>query len=300
MLSLAAHADDAARIAQLTQLYDVTGAVCGGISDELENLKNMTIGNTVVSGVGTVAAGGALYAGLSKVQIDKEIERLEKQICDAGGCTPEGVAAMSDGDFLELVIHPIGQIAELMQELDAATQKSVRLGNWRTGLMAGATATNITSAILSGISRDQSDLIQQVTACNNAINSIANADMAGLNPIEVPIVQKLYNIKTWCPNIDAKEIEKFEKQQTVVMGTGIAGAAIGTIGTATSAAANSKRIRDNNTDAGRKKEKDLNTTANVMAGTTTVLGGVSTGFNIASITKINKIIKQLKLCEEAL
>ena len=295
-----AHADDTDRLGQLGQLYNATRAVCGGLSDELQHLKNMTTGNTVVSGVGTAAAGGALYAGLSKSKIDREIERLEQQICDAGGCTPDGVAAMSDADFLEHVIIPMGQIAELMEQLGNATKKSVRLGNWRTGLMAGATATNITSAILSNVNRDQSDLIQQITACNNAITRVANADMVGLNPIENPIVQKLNNVKTWCSNIDADEIEKFEKHQSVAMGTSIAGTVTGVTGTVTSAVANGDNVRNDNSERGRNKEKNLNTTANVMAGATTVFGGVSTGFNIASLTKINKIIKQVKLCEDAL
>lgn len=298
MIGAPAHADDADRIAQLTQLYDATRSVCGAVSDELQHLKNMTTGGAVVSGVGTVAAGGALYAGISKSQIDKEIERLQQQICDAGGCTVDGVQAMSDSDFLTKVIQPMSEIAALQRQLADATKKSIRMGNWRTGLMAGATATNITSAVLSGINHNQSDLIQQITACNNAIDMVANADVSGLNPMENPVVSKLNSIKTWCHGIDVRAIETFEKQQTIAMGTSIAGAVTGATGTVTSAVANSPTIRDNNTDAGRKKEKKLNTTANVMAGTTTVLGGVSTGFNIASINKINKIIKQAKLCEE--
>lgn len=292
-----ARADDADRIAQLTQLYNATSVVCSGISDKLQHLKNMTTGSAVVSGVGTVVAGGALYAGLSKTQIDKEIERLEKQICDAGGCDADAVAQMSADTFFNNVMLPMSKIAELQKQLADAEKRSKRMGNWRTGLMSGATATNITSAILSGVSRNQSDLIQQITACNNAIASVKNADVFGLNPIENPIVQKLNKITTWCADIDVVEIEKFEKQQTVVMGTSIAGAATGAAGTITSALANSKNVRN---DKNEKKEKNLNTTANVMAGTTTVLSGVSTGFNIASLTKINKIIKQAHRCEDAL
>ena len=293
-----AHADDAARVAELTQLYDATSAVCGGISDELQRLKNMTTAGTVVSGVGTVAAGGALYAGLSKAQIDKEIERLEKQICDAGGCDLDTVQGMSRTTFFNSVVQPMSEIAELKRQLADAEERSIRAGNWRTGLMAGATATNITSAILSGINHDQSDLIQKIEACNNAIDMVNRVDISGINPFENPIVNKLDGIKTWCKHLDVAEIEKFEKQQTVVMGTSIAGAATGATGTATSAAANSNGVRKDNTDAGKKKEKNLNTTANVMAGATTVLGGVSTGFNIASLTKINKIIKETGRCEE--
>lgn len=297
-LNTPARADDTDRIAQLTQLYNATSTVCSGISDELQHLKNMTTAGTVVSGVGTVAAGGALYAGLSKAQIDKEIERLEKQICDAGGCNPDTVAQMSPDTFFNNIMQPMSEIVELQQQLSDAEKRSRNLGNWRTGLMAGATATNITSAILSGVNRNQSDLIQQITACNNAVASVKNVDIGGLNPMENPIVRKLDNIKTWCGNIDATEIEKFEKQQTVVMGTSVAGAVTGATGTATSAMANSPGVRNDNSESGKKKEKNLNTTANVMAGTTVVLSGVSTGFNIASLNKINKIIKETRRCEE--
>ena len=298
-----AHASDASRTAELTQLYNATRTVCSGISDELQKLKNMTTAGAVVSGVGTVAAGGALYAGLSKEQIDAEIERLEKQICDAGGCDADTVERMSTETFFDEVLQPMGEIAELQemqQQLEDAEKHSKQLGNWRTGLMAGATATNITSAILSGINRNQSDLIQKIEACNNAIDMVKSANVAGLNPLENPIVQKLDAVKTWCNRLEVAEIEKFEKQQTVAMGTSIAGAATGAAGTVTSAMANDKDVRGDNTESGKKKEKNLNTASNVLAGATTVLGGVSTGFNIASMTKINNIIKRVKRCEEAL
>lgn len=280
--------------ALLNEHYDVARQVCGGISTRLEKLKTTTTVNTVVSGAGTVAAGGALYAGIKKADIDKQIEALQKQICDAGGCDPDTVEAMSDGDFLQFVLEPIGQIAEL----ERLQQKSKNAGNWRTGLLAGASATNIASAIIAGINKNQSDLIQQIVACNNAMELIGELNTSGINPFENPVAQKINAIKTQCKAIDVSDVEKFEKQQTVVMGTSIAGAATGIVGVATSAAANSDKIRKDNSDSGRKKEHNLNTTANVMAGATTVMGGVSTGFNIASITKLNKIIKQAKLCEE--
>ena len=297
--TMSARADDTARVAELSQLYNAAQDVCVGISDELQHLKNVTTGNAVVSGVGTAAAGGALYAGLTKAQVDRRIEELQKKICDAGGCDEKTVEQMSDEDFFSNVIIPMSEIVELMRsELQDADKKSKRLGNWRTGLMAGATATSITSAILAGVSKDQSDLIQQITACNNAIDMIAHADMSGLNPFDNQVVMKLGNIKTWCKSISPDDIERIAHQQRVIMGTSIAGAATGTAGTVTSAVANSKSVRNDNTDAGRKKEKNLNTTANVMAGATTVLGGVSTGVSISAVSRINKIIKQASLCEE--
>lgn len=287
-------AEDAPRVAELNEIYNLARTTCMGISGRIGGLKNTTTANTVVSGVGTVASGGALYSGIKKAQIDKQIEKLQEQICAAGGCDAASVEAMSDADFFN-VLTIYSEIAYL-QKLQ---EKSVSLGNWRTGLMATGTATNIASAIMAGLNKNQSDLIQQITACNIAVEMLLAYDIHDINPIEYPIVKKIDSVKTWCHKVDVDDIEKIEKKQKVVMGTSIAGAATGTVGTVTSAVANSAKVRNDNSAHGKNKEKNLNTTANVMAGTTTVLSGVSTGFNIAALSNINKVIKSTKLCEEA-
>ena len=63
-------------------------------------------------------------------------------------------------------------------------------------------------------------------------------------------------------------------------------------GTITSASANSKDVRDGDSD----KEKNLNTTANVLSGVTTVASATATGFNAAQISAIKKVAEVAEKC----
>ena len=298
-------ADESGIIKSAEQIYEAARITCAGISDEIGKVANISKANTAVTGVGTVAAGGALVAGIAKSNEEKEIEKLIAQMCANGGCTKEGVEAMSDEQFLLQVLQPMAQIAELQQRVE----KSKRLGNWRTGLMAGTIGTNLASAIMSGINTDQSDLIQHISACNEIVKSIPDMEMelrkVGVGPMHSPVVKQLSNVRTWCNSIDIKDIEKIEKRMKGVMGTSIAGTAIGVIGVGTSAAANSDKYMDTAkkvrlSEEDKKKEQALNTTANVMAGANTVAGAVETGLNISLITLTKKLMDQASRCEEVL
>lgn len=296
-------ADDTEIINSANQIFEATKIVCSGISDEIAKVANISKANTAVTAVGTVAAGGALVAGIAKSNEEKEIEDLIDEMCRNGGCTAEGVNAMSDEEFLMNVLQPMAQIAELQQKID----KSKRLGNWRTGLMAGTIGTNLASAIMSGLNTDQSDLIQHISACNDMVKTISNIELdlkaAGIGPMHSPVVKKLSNAKTWCNQINIQDIEKIEKRMKGVMGTSIAGTAIGVVGVGTSAAANSSKYMDYKfslSEEDKKKEHALNTTSNVMAGANTVAGAVETGLNISLITLTKKLIEQAGRCEEVL
>ncbi len=293
---------DADAVARANELYNATRIVCSGISDEIARVANMTRANTAVSAVGTVAAGGALAAGIAKSAQEKEIDRLISEMCAAGGCNAESVAAMDNETFFTTVIQPMAQIAELQQRIE----KSKKLGNWRTGLMAGTIGTNVASAILSGINIDQSELIQHIDTCNQMVKTLndAHAELkrSGINPIENPIMTQLDGVVTWCGGIDLDDIDKIEKRMKGVMGTSIAGGAIGIVGTATSAAANSDKYMDvtnkiRRDEDTKKKEQALNTTANVMAGANVVTGGVELGLNISLISLTKKLIQQAERCE---
>jgi hypothetical protein len=50
---------------------------CAGISDELNDMKKMAGINTAVTGVGTLAGGGATAVGFVKVGVDKKAEAAE-------------------------------------------------------------------------------------------------------------------------------------------------------------------------------------------------------------------------------
>ncbi len=292
-------------IVRAEQVFDAVHITCSGISDEIAKVTNISKANTAVTSVGTVAAGGALAVGIKKSQEENEIDRLIDEMCKNGGCTSEGVESMDNETFFETVIQPMAQIAELQERID----KSKKLGNWRTGLMAGTIGTNLTSAILSGININQSDLIQHISACNEAIKSITMIETelktSGINPNENPIVKKLNNVNTWCNPIDISDVEKIEKRMKGVLGTSVAGTVIGAVGVGTSAAANSDKYMDVSnkvklSEQERQKEKTLNTTANVMAGANVATGVVETGLNISLITLTKRLIKQAELCEELL
>ena len=302
-MSLASYGATDDLIVEAQDTFNATNIVCSGISDDISKVSNVSKINTAVTAVGTVAATGALYAGIKKSQEEKEIDELVEQICAAGGCTAEGVARMSDAEFFYKVIQPMAQITELQERL----KKSKSLGNWRTGLMAGTIGTNVVSAILSGVNKNQSDLIQHIQACNEAMKAVNSMSdklrRQGVSPLEYPVVKRLDSIKTWCNKIDVSDVEKIEKRMTGVMGTSIAGAVIGVAGTATSAAANSDKYMDeqnrmNLTEQEKKKKDNLNTTANIMAGANIVTGAVETGLNISLINLTKKLIKQAEQCEK--
>ena len=287
------------------QIVEAARIACSGISDGIGRVANISKTNTAVAVVGTAAAGGALAAGIKKSREDEEIDRLVAEICAAGGCTPEGVAAMNDEQFFISVIQPMAQIAELQKKLE----KSKKLGNWRTGLMAGTIGTNLASAIMSGLNINQSDLVQQISVCNEIIKKIPDVKMSlqrsGIGPMHNPVVKKIDNIQTWCLAIDTNDIEKIEKRMKGVMGTSIAGAAIGVVGVGTSAAANSDKYMDVSnklslSEQDKQKERALNVTANVMAGANVATGAVETGLSISLITLTKRLMDQATRCESVL
>jgi hypothetical protein len=287
------------------EVYEATKIVCSGISDEIGRIANISTVNTVITGAGTAAATGALVTGIKKSAEEEEIEKLIQDMCDKGGCDAETIDKMSDEDFFNTVIKNFSKIADLRDK----NNKSKKLGNWRTGLMAGTIGTNLASAIISGRNTDQSELIQQITACNDMTKAISNVGhelkTAGITAINSPIAKKLDNIKTWCNQIDVADIEKIENRMKGVLGTSIAGGAIGVAGTATSAIANSDKYTDLNNknsylESERKKEKKLNTATNIMAGANIATGAAGTVLNVSLITLAKKLIKNAQRCEEIL
>ncbi len=305
LFPVASFADVDDVVSNATVAYEAIRVVCSGVADEIGRVANISKANTAVSVVGTVAAGGALVAGITKSKEEEEIDRLIEEMCNAGGCSAEGVEAMSNAEFFENVLQPMAQIAELQEHIE----KSKQLGNWRTGLLAGTIGTNLASAIMSGINTNQSDLIQRVTACNEMIEAIPDIEIelkkVGANPMEHNVMKKLSNARTWCKPINISDIEKIENRMKGVMGTSVAGVAIGAVGVGTSAAANSNKYMDmenkikmSNKD--KRKEQALNTTANVMSGANIATGAVETGLNISLITLTKKLMASAQRCEDVL
>ena len=283
-----AYADDAC---EYDYIVNELRQNCIGISTELQQIKKYEIADTVVTGVGTVAAGGALYAGIKKKDFDKKAEELSKKL--------DNIENMSDAEFM-VFLKEMAQYQELKEQYDSMCQmkhdyeaKAKKLGNIRTGLMVGNTATAVAGTIISSKNKKDSgsikDMIQQ---CLDTIK--ANEQKIGQSMVDCERAkyEKLKKAVLDCKMLSTENMEKVSKHNqvsTIVSGVNIG---TGTAGIITSVLANQNKYD--------KKTKNMNTAANVLAGTSMVASGVSTVFNATTLKSINNNLQASELCERAL
>ena len=184
------------------------------------------------------------------------------------------------------------------QEISVAEQKSKNLGNWRTGTLAAATATNIAGAVMSGTNRVKGDLKQQIDECLMSVKTLSNVRMqaridGSANDTELARAENIIRACDAWSTVDITPINNRSKGATISSGIG---AGLGLAGTITSASANSKDVRDGDSD----KEKNLNTAANVLAGGTTATSLSATIFNATQINAIKRAATVADECEGAL
>lgn len=264
---------------------------CVGINAELQEIKKYETANTVVTGVGTVAAGGALYAGIKKKDLDKHAEELVKRM--------ENIRNMSDAEFM-VFLKEMAQYQELKEQYDSMCQmkhdyeaKAKKLGNVRTGLMAGNTATAVAGTVFSIKNRQDSDSIKDmIQQCLDVIKNNEQKIGQAMVDCEREQYEKLKKVVSECRTLSTENMEKVSKKNkvsTVVSGVNIGTGAAGTI---TSALANKNQYD--------QKTKNLNTAANVLAGTSMVASGVATVFNATTLKSINDNIRASQLCEKAI
>jgi len=273
-----------------------TRANCDGISEELQSLKNWAGANAAVTGVGTLAGGGAIYAGFRKLQRDKLAEEIIKKLKD--------IETMSDEEFLQLLGMMADYSAEaerekLQNDLEEVERKSKNLGNWRTGLMAGNTATNIAGTAIAQRNKNAGkDIVEIVRACLDSIEKL-KAARSDLTDAELARAQKIINE---CGKHDIKHLEKIPRRSEIAKWSAAVGIGTGASGTITSAVANTDKTREagKQSEEGKQKEKNLNTASNVLAIASTAASGTATGFNAATIAAINNAMKTATDCEEAL
>ena len=314
-----------ANTAELNVAIENLRSACVGISDELNRMKTMAGINTAVTAVGTVAAGGGLGAGIAKSGVDSEAEKLASEIADdleelrmaaVGQDSSKfeyiDVTAPDVTDFWEVQddaqdaqdaqVVTNADIEAKKAELERLNKKSVVLGNVRTGTLAAATATNVAGAAIAGTNRIDGDLKVWVDSCLGAVKELSNAlgqarvSLGSINPD----VQRAENIYRACEEWSMVDVTSINKKSTgATVSSGI-GAGLGLAGTITSAVANSGGVRANDTDAGKAKEKNLNTAANVLAGGTTVASGVALVFNATQIKTLKRASEISDKCQEAL
>ena len=264
-------------------------SACTGIAKELQAIKEKDTINVVVTAVGTGAAGGALYAGIKRSDINKKIAELDKQMAD--------IKNMSNADFVRFLKNMAefeeakehyNSICSQKRQLQAQAKK---LGNWRTGLMAGNTATAVAGTIISGQNEQNSGNIKEMI--QNCLNTI-NAQKQNIGQAQIDcspgVSQNLQTVITECGKMSTTHMDKVSKNSNtskivsaVNIGTGLAG-------TVTSAVANSKDTPNPKADKA----------ANIFAGTSAIASGTSTVFNAITLKAINDNLKSATACEEAI
>lgn len=284
----------------LVDALRATYGACVGIDEELADLKKMAGINTAITSVGTVAGAGATVVGMVKTSTDKKAEELEKILEEikklSENQTPMTEAEISIfmSEFNDAYDVAIASSDEVESELDKTTEKSKKLGNWRTGLVAGAAATNVAGAIIASTNKVDEDLNTQIKNCLVAVENLRNAMMqARMNGEDVSEAQLIADT---CGEYEFADLSKINtRAKGAAISSGV-GATTGLIGTITSASANGSSVRDDNSAAGRQREKNLNMASNVLAGTTTAASVTATVFNATQIKAIKQVAEIAQKC----
>jgi len=289
-----------ANVLPLDDALRATYNACVGIDDELADLKKMAGINTAVTGVGTGLGVGATVVGIVKASKDDEAEELEKLIkelheLEDGKAEPTDAEVQSFlKEFETSYDSAIKDITTAQAKLDELNKQSKKLGNWRTGLMAGNTATNIAGTIIAGNNKVDDDLQTQIDNCKLAVKNLRDSIMqAKFNGEDV---SEANTIADACKEYDYVDISPINKRAKGAMISSVVGATTGLAGTVTSAVANTDATRNDNTDAGKQKEKNLNTASNVLAGASTVASATATVFNATQINAIKKVATVAEKC----
>ena len=301
--NFAAFADD---VPDLTTALQNTYTACVGIDDSLHDMKVMAGINTAITGVGTAAGIGATAVGFVKQKTDKTIEQLENLLKEMKELSNQYSGSdPTDADRQNFMNeYKNGYSAALkdketvQNQIDELTKKSKNLGNWRTGLLAANTATNIAGAAIAGVNKVDDDLQTQINNCISAVQALNKATMvARINGEDISEATEIYNA---CREYEFIDVSTINKRATGAMVASAVGAGVGLAGTITSGVANSDKNRNDNTDTGKKKEKSLNTASNIMAIGATAASATATVFNATQIAAIKKVAAVSESCTGAL
>lgn len=285
----------------ITNVHDA----CRGISEEMYDMKKLAGINTAITGLGTVSGGVAFGTGIAKSNVDKQAEELGKSISDNELNDAKEITTKEElygvlADLFEETETPegISLASSLRRKQQELLEKSKKLGNWRTGTMAGATVANIAGTVISGNNRIKGDLQSRINECIAATKTLAMVRMQAYingdaNAVEL---KRAEEIETACSGWETVDLSKINTKARGATISSAIGASTGVAGTITSGVANSQSVRDG--DA--QKEKNLNTVSNVLAGATTATSLTATVFNATQISAIKKAAAVADECEKVL
>ncbi len=275
---------------------------CIGIDDALADMKKIAGINTSVTAVGTGLGVGATVAGLVKSAKDKEIEKELQKLKEIEknrslSQNPGEIVVLGEVSQYYLQHQNPEKAKEYQRQIETLTSDSKKLGNWRTGLLAGNTVTNVVGAVLAN-KNDGSDIQKHINKCRGAVSELNDAlFQARINRQDVADAD---DIITACSAYNTVDISKIIIRADGAKISSIVGAGIGGVGTVTSAMANSSNVRNDDSENGKQKEKILNVTSNALAIGAASASLVATIFNATQISAIKKAAEAAQQCEKAL
>ena len=288
--------------ATLSQKIDEVRSECSGIKSNLDTIFGLSVATTVSSGLGTLAAGGALGVGIAKSVTDKKIEKNNELLAAFKKASTSG----KEEDIAEFESQ-IDKINKLITggEQEKLEKTSKTLGNIRTGLMAGATATSLVSTGTSiGATVTASKLAEKMSSCNTKLSELKiakNTLIAVLEDAEQPsTIATADNILNACTGYDEANIKTLKTTMTASAVVSGIGSAVAGAGTVTSIMANTDKTRNDDSEKGQKKEKALNLTTNILAGVATGTSGASTVLSATAISRAKKDSEMAGNCESVL
>ena len=286
----------------LATKIDEVKVECSGIKSNLDTIFGLSVATTVSSGLGTLAAGGALGVGIAKSVTDKKIEKNNELLAAFKKASTSG----KEEDIAEFESQ-IDKINKLITggEQEKLEKTSKTLGNIRTGLMAGATATSLVSTGTSiGATVTASKLAEKMSSCNAKLSELKiakNTLIAVLEDAEQPsTIATADNILNACTGYDEANIKTLKTTMTASAVVSGIGSAVAGAGTVTSIMANTDKIRNDDSEKGQKKERALNLTTNILAGVATGTSGASTVLSATAISRAKKDSEMAGNCESVL
>ena len=298
----------ATEVLPLDDALRATYVACVGIDEELSDLKKMAGINTAVTAVGTGLGIGAVATGLAKASTDDTLAQKYKEMEELSYGAATYVETVDEEEFLAatsrylenetLSKSTVDPTKEQRAEIDKLEAKSKRLGNWRTGLLAGNTVTNIAGAVIAGNNKVDKSLQEQIDDCKLAVKNLQDSIIVAR--LDGQDVTEAKQIQSVCSGFDYVDISKINNRATGAMVSSVVGAGTGAAGTIVSAIANSNKVRNDNTEQGQQKEKNLNTASNVLAAGATVASATATIFNATQIKAIKDVATVAEQCSGVL
>ncbi len=310
----------AADILPLDEALRTTYRACIDIDDAVSDLKTWAGIGTASSAVATAAGVGAVATGVAKSSIDKQIDeiiarlseqhknRTDQQVTEAqikswveqNQRYADDLRAIANGENTSGQSVKITE-RDLSDERDKLMQKSKKLGNWRTGLLATNTATNVLGAVASGINWDKYDISDAVKSCVLSIEKLRRS--VAVARIENQDVSEAEKIITACADYEFVDTSKISKRALGGLISSASAAAVGLSGTIVSGVANNEKNRNarhGTDDSAAKTAKNLNTAANALSVGTTAMSLAATIFNATQISAIKRVAVVSEKCTEAL